>query len=254
MRKSLAHRAAAATLAGLAAITTVGLAASPAQADVSVAGVSLSTTSVLLDGDAGCGNRTRVTVKVYDPRPSDDQIFSVSASVVAPDGDNADYLLMSYSSRSGDYAYYTDNVFLCGFHDPGTYRVQVEATWWDASLSDSRVAERAASFAVRRPTSLTYDAAPEPVKKGSKLTHTGQLKFDPVGYGAKYGAKGVAVRFYFKATGTKTYVYKGQTVTGKNGAYSKKITATKSGIWKAVYAGSSTRQAQTKYDTVKIKN
>ncbi|GIF15162.1 hypothetical protein [Actinoplanes teichomyceticus] len=254
MRKSLVRRGGSALLATLAAMTTVGLAASPARADISVAAVGLSTTAVVLDGDAGCGNRTRVTVKVYDPRPSEDEIFGVNAHVVAPDGDDADFLLMKYSSRSGNYAYYTDNVFLCGFHDPGTYRVRVEVTWWDQSVADSRVAERAATFAVRRPTALTYNATPEPVRKGSKLTHTGRLTFDPYGYGAKYGAKGVAIRFYFRATGTKSYVYQGQTVTGKNGTYTRKLTATKSGTWKAVYPGSSTRQAQVRYDAVKVKS
>lgn len=249
MRKSLA-----AALATLAALTATGLAASPARADVSVTSVSLSTSQVVLDGDAGCGNRTKVTAKVYAPQSSEDEVWSVSADVVAPDGDQADYLLMNYSSRSGDYAYYSDYVFICGSLDsPGGYRVHTSVTWWDGSLSETRTAERTVRFSVLRPTSLTYNATPEPVKKGAKLTHTGQLKFDPYGYGAKYGAKGVTVKFYFKATGAKAYTYKGQTVTGKNGAYTKKITATASGIWKVVYPGSSTRQAQTKYDAVKVK-
>jgi hypothetical protein len=253
MRTSFVRRGVSAALASLAAATTIVIAASPARADVAIAAITFSTTTVVLDGDAGCGNRTNVTIKIYDPQPSDDELWNVSADVVQPGGDLVDFLAMNYSSRSGDYVYYTDSVFLCGFNKPGSYQVQAKASWWDDSVSDDRLAERTTKFSVVRPTSLTYDATPEPVKKGAKLTQTGQLKFDPVGYGAKYGVKGMTVKFYFKATGSSTWVYKGSAVTGTNGKYSKKITATKTGLWKAVYTGGSTHQSQTKYDTVKVK-
>ncbi|MEU4419555.1 hypothetical protein AB0F81_02950 [Actinoplanes sp. NPDC024001] len=256
MRKSLVRRGAAAALAVFTGLGAVALASSPAQAaDVKLAGVTLSSSTVVLDGDAGCGNRLKVTFKVYNPASGDEEFLSpsVNADVVAANGDIVDILTPSQSSRSGNYVYYTDNVFLCGgLHAPGRYQVQTELTWWDENYDD-HVIERSDSFSLQRPTSLTYNATPEPVKKGAKLTHSGQLKIDPVGYGAKKGAKGVTLKFYFKANGSKTYVYKGKTVTTANGKYNKKIKATKSGIWKVVYAGSSTKQPQTKYDTVKVK-
>ncbi|HWS31686.1 MAG TPA: hypothetical protein VN408_02975 [Actinoplanes sp.] len=253
MRKSLVRRGAAAALAVVAGVATLTLGASPARADVRLVGVTMSTNTVVLDGDAGCADRVKVTFKVYDPRSDDDEVLSLSADVVGPDGDVTTFLLPSQASRSGDYVNYTDWVFLCGgFDDPGTYRVQTELKWWDENYDDY-VVERVDRFSVKRPTSLTYDATPEPVKRNSALTHRGVLKADPVSYGAKKGLKGAVLKFYFKANGTATYVYKGQTTTGTGGKYSKKIKAAKSGTWKVVYAGGGTRQAQTKYDAVKVK-
>ncbi|WP_203807638.1 hypothetical protein, partial [Actinoplanes couchii] len=232
---------------------TLVVGASPARADVRLAGVSLSTQTVVLDGDAGCANRVKVTFKVHDPRNDEDELFGLSADITGPDGDIVDFVFPSQASRSGDYAYYTDWIMLCGsLDDPGTYRVHTELKWWDENYDDY-VVERVDRFSVKRPTSLTYDATPEPVKKNSALTHRGVLKADPVSYGPKKGVKGAVLKFWFKADGAKTYVYKGQTTTGTGGKYSKKIKATRSGTWKVVYAGSGTRQPQTKYDAVKVK-
>jgi hypothetical protein len=253
MRKSFVRRGAAAALALFTGLATATLGASPARADVSIAGVSISKNTLILDGDAGCGDRIRVTAKVYVPLSSPDEVFSVSADVVRSGGDVVDFLLMNYQSRSGDYVTYADDVFLCGFDAPGTHQVKVEVSWWDDDLSEGREAQRSVYFKLQRPTSLSYNATPEPVRKGAKLTHSGRLLIDPVGWGPKKGVKGVALKFYFKANGAKTYAYKGATVTTSGGKYSKKITATKSGTWKVVYAGSTTRQPQVKYDAVKVR-
>ncbi|MBO3740767.1 hypothetical protein [Actinoplanes flavus] len=252
MRKSLGRRCAAAALAVFTGLTTVTLAASPAQAAPAIAGVTLSTGTVVLDGDAGCANRVKVTYKVYNPQAEDNYI-SVTADVMGADGDAVDFLWASQASRSGDYAYLTDYVFICGGLDgPGRYTIRTELEWFGDDLVN-HVVERVDTFYVKRPTSLSYDATPEPVKKNSALTHKGVLKTDPVGYGAKYGLKGAVLRFYFKATGAKSYTYKGQTTTGSGGKYSKKFKATKSGTWMVVYSGSSTRQPQTRFDAVKVK-
>lgn len=253
MRKSLVRRGAAAALAVLTGLTTVALAAEPARADVKLSSVTLSTGTVVLDGDAGCANRVKVTFKLYDPQNDTDDVLSLSADVIGPKGDLVDFVYPAQASRSGDYATYTDYIFLCGgLDDPGTYRVHTQLTWWDENL-DSYVVEKFSSFSLKRPTSLTYDASPEPVKKNKALNHRGVLKADPAGYGPKKGLKGAVLKFYFKANGTAKYVYRGQTTTGTGGKYSKNFKATKSGTWKVVYAGSSTRQPQTKYDAVKVK-
>lgn len=253
MRKSNVRRGAAAALAVFTGLATLGFTAAPAQAATpAIAGVTLSTNTVVLDGDAGCGNRVKLTFKVYDPT-ADGNDVDLSGEVIAPDGDVADFVFPSLTSRSGDYAYYIDYAFLCGSLDaPGRYTVRTELEWWDENF-ETHVVERFDSFSVKRPTSLTYDATPEPVKKNSTLTHKGVLKVDPVGYGAKKGLKGAVLKFYFKANGAKAYTYKGQTTTGTGGKYSKKLKATKSGSWMVVYAGSSTRQPQTKVDAVKVK-
>jgi hypothetical protein len=252
MRKSLARRGVAAALAVFTGLATAVLTASPAQAEPALVGVTLSTSTVVLDGDAGCANRVKVTFKVYDPL-AEENYADVTADVVGPDGDWADFLYPAQSSRSGDYAYLTDYIFICGGLDgPGRYTIRTELEWYGDDFT-RHVVERVNTFYVKRPTSLTYNATPEPVKRNSALTHSGVLKVDPVSYGAKYGLKGAVLKFYFKAAGTGTYVYKGQTTTGTGGKYSKKIKATKSGTWMVVYAGSSIRQPQTRFDAVKVK-
>ncbi|GIE81188.1 hypothetical protein Aph02nite_71380 [Actinoplanes philippinensis] len=249
MRKSFVRRGLAAALAVFTGLTAVALTAAPAQADPTLAGVTLSTGTVVLDGDAGCANRVKVTYKVYDPAND----AYVTGDVLGSDGDMVDFLFPSQSSRSGDYVYLTDWIFICGGFDPvGRYTIRTELEWTDDDFN-SHVAERVDTFYVKRPTSLSYNATPEPVKKNSALTQTGVVKADPVGYGAKYGLKGAVVKFYFKADGAKAYVYQGQTTTGTGGRYSKKIKATRSGLWKAVYEGNSFRQAQTAYDAVKVR-
>ncbi|MEV0896613.1 hypothetical protein [Actinoplanes sp. NPDC049802] len=252
MRKSFARRCAAAALAVSAGLATVALAASPAQAQPRLAGITLSTGSLVLDGDAGCANRVKVTFKVYDPL-AEENYTDVSADVMGADGDLVDFLWPSQSSRSGDYAYLTDYIFICGSLDgPGRYTIRTELKWSDDDYVN-HVVERVDTFYVKRPTSLTYNATPEPVRKNTALTHSGVLKVDPVKYGPAYGLKGAVLRFYFKANGAKSYTYKGQATTGAGGKYSKKFKATKSGTWKVVYPGSSVRQPQTRYDAVKVK-
>jgi hypothetical protein len=252
MFSTLTRRCGTAALAVSTATAAALLAAAPAQADVSISSVSLSTTTIVLDGDAGCGNRAKVTVKVYDPQPTADEVWGVDADVVAPNGDTVDFLSMSYTSRSGDYATYTDWLYVCGWDTPGSYKLHTTVTWWDDSLVDARTAEKWTSFSVKRPSTLTYNASPEPVKRGSALTHSGQLKLDPYSSGAMYGAKGVTVKFYFRAYNWTNYVYKGSAVTGTGGYYSAKIAAWDSGWWKVVYTGDSWRNGQTKWDEVTV--
>jgi len=253
MRNSLVRRGAAAVLAVFAGLATVTLAASPAQADVSVVGVTFSPSTLVLDGDAKCGDRVKWTVKLYDRQGDHDDVVLVGADIYGPSGNGIAFVQAFQSSRSGDYAYYTGYFYLCGgLHSPGRYTVRTELTWWDETIEE-HLTERLDSFSIKRPTSLTYNATPEPVKKNSTLTHKGVLKADAVVFGPKKGLKGAVLKFYFKAAGAKTYTYKGQTKTGTGGKYSKKFKATKSGTWKVVYAGSSTRQPQTKVDAVKVK-
>jgi hypothetical protein len=253
MRKSLVRRGVAAVLAVCVGLATVTLAASPAQADVSVVGVTFSPRTLVLDGDADCDYWVKWTVKLYDQEGDHDDVVLVGANIYGPRGNGIAFVQAFQSSRSGDYVYYTGNFFLCGgLHEPGRYTVRTELTWWDEEI-ESHETERFDSFTIQRPTSLTYDATPEPVKKNSMLTHKGVLKADAVVFGPKKGLKGAVLKFYFKAAGANTYTYKGQTTTGTGGKYSKKFKATKSGTWKVVYAGSSTRQPQTKVDAVKVK-
>jgi hypothetical protein len=253
MRNSLVRRGAAAVLAVFVGLATVTLAASPARADVSVVGVTFSPSTLVQDGDADCDYWVKQTVKLYDRQGDDDDVVLVGANIYGPRGNGIAFVQAFESSRNGDYVYYTGNFFLCGgLHEPGRYTVRTELMWWDENVA-SHETERVDSFTIKRPTSLTYNATPEPVKKNSTLTHKGVLKADAVIFGPKKGLKGAVLTFYFKADGAKTYTYKGKVTTGAGGQYSKKFKATKSGMWKVVYAGSSTRQPQTRFDAVKVK-
>lgn len=247
MKKTLA----AAVCAGLVAASV--FVAQPAQAAISLVSVSLSTGTVVLNGDAGCGNRVKVTVKVRVPSAEQDDLFGVDASAVAPNGDIVDFLLLNQTSRSGDVATYSDSVMLCGFHAPGKYRLDTEVVWWDDAISDTRQANNSKTFSVKRPTSLTYNATPEPVKRGKSLTHKGRLLFDPYGYGGFYGPKGVTLKISFKKSGTAKYVAKGSVVTTKGGYFSKKLRTTADGTWRVEYPATSARQTQLKYDYVDTK-
>ena len=241
-------------IVGTAAVVAASvLVASPARADIALTGVTTSTSTVVLNGDAGCGDRVQVTVKLYQPTTGEDQLYGVTADVVAPNGDTADFLVLPYRSRSGDYAFYADWVYMCGFEAPGRYRIHTEVDWWDAALQTSRQATNDSYFHLKRPTSLTYNASPEPAKVGTSLTHSGRLMFDPFGYGAAYGASGIKLTITFKAAGTTAYVAKGSVTTGKGGYYAKKLRTDADGTWRIQYPVNTWRQSQTKYDYVDTK-
>lgn len=247
-------RLGAATLAVCTA-TTVALmspAAAQAAADPAISSATASPSALVVNGDTGCGKKVKLTVKIYDPS-GELGTADVSAEVTDGAREAVDFLFFHLDSRSGDYFTVSDSVHTCApIETPGTYKAHVTLNWYD-SADNYREAVRDVSFTIRRPTSLTYNASPEPVKRGKSLTHKGQLKFDPYSFGEMYGAKGMTIKFYFRKNGSTSYVYKGSVVTGAGGKYSKKIVARDSGTWKAVYAGTAARQAQTKSDKVAVK-
>ena len=131
--------------------------------------------------------------------------------------------------------------------------MHTEIDWWDAELGQARRITHSAVFYVKRPTSLTYDATPEPVRRGIFVTHKGRLLVDPGARGPKYGLRGATVNFYFRKNGGTAWAHRASVKTGAGGNYSKKIPAYETGVWKAVYAGGTTRQAQERTDPVAIK-
>lgn len=245
MKKMLALFAAGTTLLGT-------LSAAPAQAatTVDVTSVSTAPTALVLDGDAGCANRVRVIVNVYDPGQ---EVTSGDVDALVYDGaGRGDFVSFSLNSRFGDDAVFAGWWFSCAaLETPGRFRVAVEVRWMDEQ-SNMRTAAGDAHFIVRRPTALSYNAWPEPVKRGQYLTHQGRLMFDPYSHGDKYGAKGVRISFYFKKDGTSTYAYKGWTTTGNGGYYLARQRAWDSGLWKAIYAGDAAHQPQNMWDAIRV--
>ncbi|MFF4240651.1 hypothetical protein ACFYYL_32665 [Actinomadura geliboluensis] len=94
----------------------------------------------------------------------------------------------------------------------------------------------------------SYNAAPEPVRKGSTLTVSGRLR--RVGnLGLGYTAyPGKTIRVYFMAKGTSSWSYMGSTKTAKDGRFRKGFTAKRDGIWRAYFPGTSNFDRQKSRD------
>jgi hypothetical protein len=255
VKKEFHLRISLARVLGTAAVTIASIAVlpTPAQAATSawINTATVSPSSQVVNGDAGCGDKVKISVDIYDPA----QEFGsndITAEVSDAAGSSVDFVLFYLDSRSGDHFKAHGWVFSCApIETPGKYHARITFEWYDDAFN-AHESVRDRYFTIQRPTSLTYNASPEPVKVNTSLTHSGQLKFDPYSFGSMYGASGVTVQFWFKKSGTSTYVSKGSVTTGSGGKYSKKITATASGMWKAVYPGTSARQAQSMYDSVAV--
>lgn len=237
--------------AGAAALgTMIGTAPAQAQAAAALTSASISTSSAVLDGDAGCSNRIKLSTTVYDPG-SANQNWALSAVVNGPRGERQ-WLALTETTHSGDYRYLSDYIRLCGSSTPGAYTVDTAFEQWTTDRSQSHIVHKYQHFSVKRPTSLTYQVSPKSVKRGAQFSTAGVLKFDPYARGAYFGRSGVVLKFYFKATNAKKYVLKGNVVTGKNGKYVKKFQATTTGTWQVTYSGDGAHQSQTKYATVTV--
>lgn len=245
-----------ARVAGVVAVTAASLVVLPTAAQAAstawINTATVSPTTQVVNGDTGCGEKVKINVDIYDP---DKALGSsdVTAEVTDAAGELIDFVLFYQDARSGDYFKAHGAVFTCaGIETPGKYHARITLDWYDDDINlHESVRDR--YFTIQRPTSLTYNATPEPVKKNSSLTHTGVLKFDPYSFGSMYGVSGQKVSFYFKKNGSSTYTSMGSVTTGSGGKYTKKIKATASGTWKAVYAGTAARQTQTMYDGVTVK-
>jgi hypothetical protein len=83
----------------------------------------------------------------------------------------------------------------------------------------------------------SFNASPEPVRKGKTSTAAGYLDR----YGSSWTAfTGQSVKIYFQAKGSTTWTYEGKATTSKTGHFSHGFTAAKDGTWRAAYAGTTT--------------
>ncbi|MEV5573522.1 carboxypeptidase-like regulatory domain-containing protein [Spirillospora sp. NPDC052269] len=83
----------------------------------------------------------------------------------------------------------------------------------------------------------SFDASPEPVRKGRTLTVKGKItKFT----GSWKPATGAALTIYFKPKGSSKWKAMGTTKADRNGRFTKGFKASADGTWAAAYAGSST--------------
>jgi hypothetical protein len=88
----------------------------------------------------------------------------------------------------------------------------------------------------------SFNASPEPVRKGKTITAAGYLQR----YGSSWTAfTGQSVKIYFQAKGSTTWTYEGKATTSRTGRFSHGFTASKDGTWRTTYAGTSTYLAVT---------
>ncbi|MDD9377053.1 hypothetical protein M8Z33_10300 [Streptomyces sp. ZAF1911] len=97
-----------------------------------------------------------------------------------------------------------------------------------------------------------FNAHPEPVKSGGQLTVVGKVRELGTTSTPAHGN----VDFYFRATGTTTWVRVGYTGTADDGTFTRKFTVRRSGDWKAVFSGDlyTTRYliSESRVDTVEV--
>ncbi|MBB2944641.1 hypothetical protein FB565_004374 [Actinoplanes lutulentus] len=235
----------------LATVPAAGLlvGASPAQAGtlkVTVKSASISKNAFVLSAKAGCTNVT-ATATLSAPIPTEGYIYSgVGVDlVVAANTDKS--VADAELKRVGTTSTYKGAFQVCGKYAPGKYSALIYGGAIDKDENVDLTNIVTKTLTIKRPSKVTLDASPEPVKKGKKITAKGTLKIDgKVLAGAK-------VKIYFKKKGATSYSLKATTTTNSKGVFSKKFTATKTGTWKVVYAGTGTKVAAAATDAVKVK-
>ncbi|MEV6341895.1 hypothetical protein [Actinoplanes sp. NPDC051851] len=230
------------------------LVGSPAQAvttsTITVKSVSVSPSSLTL-GTAKCAS-VAFSATLSDVLPTDGYAYTgVGVDVYAPGaGDDDDTVASVEFAQVGSTATYKGTTKICGKSGAGkfealVYGVLVPTTaTTDDDFEMTNIVTK--TITVKRPSTLSLNASPEPVKKGKKLTAKGTLKID-----GKV-LSGASVKIYFQASGSKTWTLKGTATTSSKGVYTKKFTATKTGTWKAVYAGTATKVSASATDAVKV--
>jgi hypothetical protein len=99
----------------------------------------------------------------------------------------------------------------------------------------------------------TFDAGPEPVRKGKPIKVSASLSTADWSTGTWTGVD-ADVKVQFKGADQKSY-HTVKTVTAKAGELKTSVKATRSGYWRAVYSGSDTIAASTSgSDYVKVKS
>jgi hypothetical protein len=231
------------------------LAGSPAQAAAAdlptVTSVKASKTSFVLGAKAGCSKIT-FTAVLSAVMPTTGYTFSaVGVDLFEPGAAADDSFDGTAFTQVGTSTTYTGALSFCGKYTPGAWHAEVygvavpEDADDDTDVLTTNTVK--VGISLKRPSTLTLNASPEPVTKGKKVTTAGVLKID-----GKVLAK-ATVKIYFKASGATAYTLKGSATTSSKGAYTKKFTATKSGTWKVVYAGTSTKNTASAADAVKVK-
>lgn len=124
----------------------------------------------------------------------------------------------------------------------GTWYV---GSWVDANDGDYRWTERIGSFRLKRASTLTTNATPEPVAKGKTITVYGTLKRASWETYKYAGYTNQPVKLQFRKAGSSTYSTIKTVYTGTGGALKTGVTASADGYWRWSFAGTTTTAAKT---------
>ncbi|GAA0236696.1 hypothetical protein GCM10009527_036550 [Actinomadura nitritigenes] len=129
--------------------------------------------------------------------------------------------------------------------DTGRYTARVVAY----DRSGKKLATREESWYEKFDTAVgSFNAAPEPVRKGGTLTVSGRLyrlNDRATGY-TSYPGK--TMRIYFRPKGAKTWTYMGSAKTAGDGRFRKGFKASRDGTWRAYFPGTSHCDKQASRD------
>ncbi|MDR7278724.1 hypothetical protein [Catenuloplanes atrovinosus] len=218
-------------------------------ASISVTSTKITKKAFTLRSSAGCANRAHITAALSGPIPTE----NVWASGVGVDiwhgGELYDYTLLTNTRGN----IWEGDLVVCGKDPAGAYRTELYAAYITGTGLDDpnaalyRTNVVTGGYTVKRPASVTLNAAPEPVRKGAKITIKGTVTTD----GRTAG--NTKVQIWFKADGAADYTLRTTVTTDAKGAYRKTVKATTSGTWKVVVPGTGTRNEVAAYDAVKVK-
>lgn len=121
-------------------------------------------------------------------------------------------------------------------YGPGTWRVETNDSTLLPSSATHAGDPRQVSFFT------SFNASPEPVRKGRTITVQGTLKRHPSSWQA-YAKQ--TVKLYFQPKGSKKWAYEGKATTDKKGHFTHGFKAAKDGTWRAVFAGNSSYLSTT---------
>ena len=179
-------------------------------------------------------SRLTTTVVAHDPCSDSEYstpgIADVSGDAYLSDGDSWGVYFnhATGSTWSGASGAYFDKYSATG---RGSLNVEVNDSDYNTTYRDG------VPFYVRRNVTMnSFNAAPEPVRKGSPVTVSGlvkRLSVNSWGDARYVPYVSHSVHIYFRASTSKTYTKVATTSTTSNGTFAKKITATVDGCWKA---------------------
>ncbi len=124
----------------------------------------------------------------------------------------------------------------------GTWKLFLGA--WDL-YANASYNDDVATASIKKASTLTADATPEPVKKGKAITVTGKLARANWSTGKYAGYVSQPAKLQFRKKGSSTYTTLKTVKTNSTGVLKTTTTATVDGYFRYVFAGTTTTAAST---------